>query len=132
MAKNELQRELMEIIDTYLEEESEVIEEVFDSVGKTALEKIKSSSPRGGRRGGYADSWALDKSVNGTTGIDMKIYNKKHPGLTHLLENGHVVRNQYGSPSRAGAKTRVSGQPHIGAVQDWVDQELLRELKGKL
>ena len=38
----------------------------------------------------------------------MVVYSEKHYRLTHLLENGHVIRNKYGTYGRASAIKHIA------------------------
>lgn len=96
----------------------------LDVVGKQAVKKLKATSPRHTphlRK--YAEGWALKRS-RGKNGINEVIaYNKTNPSLTHLLENGHDVVNWKGTVGRAPAVK------HIAPVEEWVQEELPREIE---
>jgi hypothetical protein len=57
--------------------------------------------------GGYSKGWRIQRDGNGYI-----VHNGKYPGLTHLLEHGHVIKNQYGEYGRAPAIV------HIKPVED--------------
>jgi hypothetical protein len=46
--------------------------------------------------------------------------------LTHLLENGHIVRNQYGTYGR------VNGDGHIKDAEQNAVEEVISTLEAKL
>jgi hypothetical protein len=54
--------------------------------------------------------------------MDTVVYNRTMPGLTHLLENGHVIRNKKGDYGR------TSGKKHIKPVEEWAVDELPRRI----
>jgi len=54
------------------------------------------------------------------------VHNTKHYQLTHLLENGHVVRNKKGTYGRAPAIK------HIAPVEEWANNELPNEIERSL
>lgn len=130
-----VQEQLDKILAEFLNKESDVIEKAFSDAGKAAKEQVKANSPR--RKGDYAEGWRIKKSKKGNAGkivgnCSVIVYNKDHYRLTHLLEHGHIVRNQYGAPTRATAKRRVMGQPHIADAQKHGEEILLHELERNL
>lgn len=105
-----------------LEEFSEEVQKAVDDSGKTVAKecasKLRNTSPK--RKGDYAKSWRSKKDGDGYV-----VYNAKHYQLTHLLENGHVVRNKYGTYGR------VSGVKHIEPVEQWaIDEFQVRISRG--
>ena len=99
-------------------------EEAGDKVGKEAVSKLKNESPR--RTGDYAKSWRLKKE-KGSLGVSsFVVYNKDHYQLTHLLENGHVIKN------KKGTYGRTSPKKHIQPVYDWIEDALVNEIERKL
>jgi hypothetical protein len=52
-------------------------------------------------------------------GASAVIYNEKYPGLVHLLEKGHALRN--------GGRT--AAKPHVAPVQEWMNEELRKRIK---
>ncbi|WP_315523387.1 hypothetical protein [Pseudoramibacter alactolyticus] len=71
--------------------------------------------------GKYAAGWQakIDKK-NGGAGF--KVYNARVPGLPHLIENGHALRN--------GGRTRP--RKHIEPVNEWAQEEFVNRLRRKL
>ena len=72
------------------------IAEEMGKKGVTALrKKTREVIPVDASRkttGDYAKGWKVDVN-RGRLGTTVTIYNEKKPGLTHLLEHGHVTRN---------------------------------------
>lgn len=89
-------------------------------VARNLARTLRANSPR--KTGEYASGWAV-KQEDADTCI---VYNRKKPGLTHLLENGHVSRNQYGTYGR------VPAYPHINPAADAAQEELLAEIEANL
>lgn len=85
-------------------------------VSRETASKLRSSSPK--RTGRYASGWTVKKE--GKDGA--VVYNSTKPRLTHLLENGHVVRNARGTYGR------VSGRSHIKPAETWAGEELQSEI----
>lgn len=120
--------QISEIMQEYEREALETIEQTFNQVSKETVAKVKSLSPRDeGKNGGkYARGWTAKKAMK-LGGLSVVIYNRKHYRLTHLLEKGHVVRNQFGTYDR-----RTKAQPHISKAQEFGNARLLAELRRKL
>lgn len=87
-----------------------------NGVANEAAQKLRNSSPK--RTGDYASGWGTKKQGE----ADVVVYNKKAPGLTHLLENGHVIRN------KKGTYGRTPGKKHIAPVEEWAVDELPRRI----
>lgn len=94
MASNSVSAQIDDILTTYVNEVHGVMETTVEEEAKATVKRLKSSSPE--RQGKYAKSWKVTK--RGRTYI---VHNAKHYRLTHLLENGHVVRNAKGTYGRA-------------------------------
>lgn len=111
------------ILQEYEREALETIEQTFNQVARDTVAQVKAGSPKDS--GKYARGWTAKKAMK-LGGLSVVIYNRKHYRLTHLLEKGHVVRNQYGTYGR----TRP--QPHIAKAQEFGNARLLAELTRKL
>lgn len=85
----------------------EALDTGLKSVQKSTPAKLKERSPK--KSGEYASGWRAKKLDKGA----VVVYNAKQPGLTHLLENGHMIVNKKGSYGR------YNGVKHIAPV----DQE---------
>lgn len=88
----------------------------INGVAKEAAQKLRNTSPK--RTGDYASGWGSKKLGE----MDAVVYNRKAPGLTHLLENGHMIVN------KKGTFGRVSGRKHIKPVEEWGNDELPRRV----
>lgn len=124
-----VQAQLQKILDEYAGELNGVIDKTFNSVAKETKDEVVQNSPRDS--GDYAGDWAIKRATKRGRGkllggVEVVIYNKKHYRLTHLLEKGHVVRNQFGTYGRAPA------HPHIGPAEEHGERKLLAELQSKL
>lgn len=110
-------QKLLEQVDKDIQK---AMDESMKQVAKESVSKLKSSSPR--KTGKYARGWTtkqIDK--NGIV-----VHNSKHYQLTHLLENGHVIRNKYGTYGR------TSGIKHIQPVEQWASDELPLRIMEKI
>lgn len=121
--------EINKILDEYALEVNEDVNKAAKATAKLGAKELKSTSPkskskvRGGR---YARGWAV-KETKGTFGYtQLTIHNKKDYQLTHLLENGHLIRNKTGTYGRTKAR------PHIKPVELIVQDKFLEEVKKRL
>lgn len=88
----------------------------IQKVAKEAAQKLKNTSPV--RTGSYASGWGTKKEGD----MDVIVHNRTDYQLTHLLENGHIIRN------KKGTYGRVPGIKHIKPVEDWAVDELPRRI----
>ncbi len=102
----------------------EEFEEIAKEVVKEGAKKLKETSPRGrgSRKGHYADGWGVTYQRKGNGKFEFVVHNKKKPGLTHLLENGH-------QSDRGG---RVEGIVHIKPVEEWCNEEFEKRTEERL
>ena len=89
-------------VQTYTEEVSEAIDEAARETAKAMAADLRETSPKD--TGEYAKGWTHRKEAPGS----YRVYNKKKPQLTHLLEHGHA--------KRGGG--RVEGRPHIKPAEE--------------
>ena len=122
MAEISLSAQLVKILDDYDKEVHEVAEKEIQSTARAAAKKLRNESPKGSpRRRHYAEGWATKKVDGGII-----VYNRTNPQLTHLLENGHIVRNKKGTYGRAPAIK------HIKPVEEWANNEVVERIEAKL
>lgn len=110
--------QMKNLLDEYDSQVKEAAKTAIRKVSDEAVQKLKATSPK--RKGKYARSWKVTRK-----GMDAVIHNSEYR-LTHLLENGHMIVNQYGTYGRKSAT------PHIKPVEQWANDELVREIEGKL
>lgn len=122
---------LAKTIQSYMEDfgrdVTEAIGEAMDEVGKEAVNRLKSTSPKKKRNGGrYAKGWKYQRDKKSRLLIEGRVYNATDGSLTHLLEKGHpIVRNGV-------VVGRVKPQKHIEPVDQWVEQNFARIFAQKL
>ena len=103
------------------EEEDEILFTCMSKAMRMAKKDVINNSPVGKSTKHYKDGWAV-RTKRLRHGFEGVIYNKTHPGLTHLLNNGHIVKNQYGTYDRK------EGDNHITNARDRADEYLINLL----
>lgn len=110
---------VIEALNNYAVGVNEAVQKVLPDVAKEAAKQLQGTSPTGS--GKYASGWR-QKTTSSTLDIHAVVYNAKSPGLAHLLENGHLMRNG----------KRSAAYPHIKPVEEWVTAETARRLEEAL
>ena len=113
--------QLTQVLEEYDEEFDEKVNAVMSLLAKEASDKLTAESPK--KTGRYAIGWTVDQKPEEKT---YTVYNQTKPSLTHLLENGHLSKNQYGTWGKVEAK------PHIKPVAEWANAELVERLTREL
>lgn len=113
MATN-LVAEVTAALTEYCEDVQKAVDEAAEEAAELTKQQLTKNSPkraRGKGRGRYARGWRIKKRET-AGGMSFIVHNGTSPGLTHVLENGHVARNQYGTFGR------VRAIPHIGPAAE--------------
>lgn len=108
--------QMKEVLNEVNKEVEQSAKRNIQSVAKEAVQKLKNTSPR--KTGSYSKGWAVKKNSD----MDAVVHNKTDYQLTHLLENGHIIRN------KKGTYGRTSGIKHIKPVEEWASDELPRRI----
>ena len=118
--------QLDKIMDAYMDHFDHAAEIAFDRVARESVKRLRNTSPK--KTGSYARGWGLKRmSVKGGSRIaTIVVHNRTDYQLTHLLENGHIIRNKYGEYGR------TNGDHHIKDVEEWANNELPNEIKREL
>lgn len=91
--------QMKELLDEFNKELKEVVDDALADVPNATAQLLRNTSPKGSphlRR--YAEGWTTKKGQG-----EVIVYNKTNWQLTHLLEDGHVVVNKYGTYGRTRA-----------------------------
>lgn len=108
--------QMKELLDEVNKDVQASVKKNIDAVAKESVQKLKNTSPR--KTGSYAKGWAVKKQGE----MDAIVHNRTDYQLTHLLENGHVIRN------KKGTYGRTRGIKHIEPVEEWAADELPRRI----
>ena len=108
--------QMAELLDEVDKEVQQSARKGIDGVSKESVQKLRNTSPV--KTGSYAKGWSTKKQGD----MDVIVYNRTDYQLTHLLENGHVIRNKKGTYGRAPA------HKHIKPVEEWAIDELPRRI----
>lgn len=124
MANVSIERQMDQILQEYDVKLKRVTNNAMDVVAKEAASKLKNTSPK--KTGSYARGWGVHRE-RGSGGINtVTVRNKTDYQLTHLLENGHIIRN------KKGEYGRTNGIRHIAPVEEWANSELPMEIEREL
>lgn len=120
MARTEsIEIQMADILDSVGRECKGVLETDSMAVAKETVQRLKNTSPKGSpHRRRYAEGWKVSKKDRG----DLVVHNATNYQLTHLLENGHVIRN------KKGTYGRTNGIKHIEPAEEWAADELPRRI----
>lgn len=112
--------QVTELLEKYSKNVTEEMHNVFKKEASKARSELKAASPRDS--GQYASGWAIkDESTRLT--VNYTIYNRT-PGLPHLLEFGHTIRNGTGRTFGHGG-----ARPHIASVNDELQKTIVSEME---
>ena len=117
ISPQELENAIIKELSEYSADVTEGIKREVRTVTKEAVRTLKSTSPPD--TGEYAQGWTSKVEYESAEDIRIRIYNRKKPQLTHLLENGHAKVDG----------GRVDGQPHIGPAEQQIEDKLQNSVK---
>lgn len=106
------------VLDNYALEVSKDLNEIAVDLGKSAQRLLRETSPKD--EGEYSKSWRVDVQA-GRLATMVTVYSTK-PGLPHLLENGHALRNGGRAPAYV----------HIAPVADSIEDKFIKEVEARL
>lgn len=120
--------ELNLALEEYVHDVQIATDEAAKEAAEVTARTLKANSPKrqkGRGKGKYARGWKVKKKYDAHL-VSYVVYNGSSPGLTHVLEHGHVARNQYGSYGR------VRAIPHIGPAAEAGIQRFELAVKARL
>ena len=104
---SQLSQKITEQMDFVLPAAREGLKKIIKKAAAQGVKELKETSPV--RTGQYASGWTskMEEGEDGTASVI--VYNSKKPWLTHLLENGHLIK-------KTGGRTKAF--PHIYPAQE--------------
>ena len=122
-------RELQIILEQTEDQLVTLTEDTMRRIAKETADRIKvEAAIKKGLHdtGDYSKGWTYKARKSRGKITSFVVYNRRKPGLTMLLEKGHLVRNKY------GAYGRKLGIPHIAPAEKWAQGEIMRRLGQRL
>ena len=117
MAKTEsVSVQMKELLDEINLEVKEATKDGIQEISKESVQKLRNTSPR--KTGSYAKGWTTKREGE----MDIIVHNRTDYQLTHLLENGHVIKN------KKGVYGRTHPIKHIKPVEEWAASELPKRI----
>lgn len=108
--------QMKQVLDEINKDVEESARKNIDRTAKESVQKLRNTSPK--KTGSYAKGWGAKKQGD----MDVVVHNRTDYQLTHLLENGHVIKN------KKGTYGRTHGIKHIAPVEEWASDELPRRI----
>ena len=102
-----LEAEMAKILGDYYHDIEKASDEASKEAANETVKILKAISPTGKARRHYRTGWRVTRRAEGilTTFI---VHNATKPGMTQLLEYGHVIRNQKGTYGRTNGIKHIS------------------------
>ena len=116
--------QVKELLEQYNEEFAQLVQKTTKAAADATARDLRESSVSMFGNGSYAKGWTVTKEKGGYV-----VHNKTDYQLTHLLENGHVIRNKYGEYGRAPAFRHIGPAEQKGIVKF---EELIAEGMDKI
>ncbi len=125
VSPDQLGQAILKELEIYTEEVSEAVSKAVQDVGKATAKELRTINQVGGSNKwrSYPKGWTSTNEKRKGRAV-AKVHNKEHYRLTHLLENGHVIKNGTG---RTYGTTRKF--EHIGPVHDKAVKDLEEKIK---
>ena len=125
VSTDELAKAVIRELNVYTEEVEEAVSKAVIAVGKESANELRATTQVAGSNvwKNYPRSWK-STPVRRKGKQEAKVHNVDDYRLTHLLENGHVIKNGTG---RTYGRTREF--PHIITVEQKAVEELEKKIR---
>lgn len=119
-----LAKAFMDILEDFRDATEDQVAYALQETAEDCKSELQNATPSGAGKYSswdkYNKGWNRTKiTVQKHGKYSISVHNKKSPGLTHLLENGHALRG--------GGRARAF--PHIAPVNDKAERKLLENIK---
>ena len=111
--------QVKELLDQYNKDFAALAQKASKEAADETARDIREAATAMFRDGPYAKGWRATKKDGGWI-----VHNATDYQLTHLLENGHVIRNKYGEYGRTPAYKHIGPAEQRGIVRF---EELIEE-----
>ena len=123
MAKREpINEQIGQIFDYLLDETTAILSTASDNASKEAVKALRKKKFKRTSVTGYSKGWNRKKWSSGR----YTVYNKTHPWLAHLLENGHVL------VAHGETVGYYEGEPHIRPVAEKIAKDMEKYVTDEL
>ena len=95
-------KQMDNILSAFTKELKDDVDDAGRTCSKGTAQQLRSTSAK--KTGEYASGWSCKK----TGPLEYTAYNRKMPGLTHLLENGHAIVNAKGEWGRTAGDHKIA------------------------
>lgn len=122
---DQLAREILKNLDDYTDNVRVKVDEAVGEIAKESQKKLRATTGAEGSNvwRKYPTGWTT-KSTRRKGYRKEEVWNSRYYRLTHLLENGHVIKNGTG---RTYGRTRSF--EHIGPINDEAQEKLEEKIR---
>lgn len=116
-----LEQQIKKVLKKYADDVQNNLENISKDLAREGAKEVRKASGGFGGSGRYASGWT-STFQSGRLEAKGIIHNQLVPGLPHLLEHGHAMRNGHRAPGRA----------HIAPVEEKLIEEFERAIRNDL
>lgn len=116
-----IEKQMKEITKEIAESINDAVDEALKEPPKLAKRVIMAGAPK--LTGSYRKGWRIKRHRRTKSAV---VYNATDPGLAHLLEYGHVTKNQYGQYTRTPAHKHIkpAEEQSVDLFLETIEREL--------
>ena len=123
--------EVNRMLNDYGQDAQKAVVETVEEVTKDTVKEVKKNATAQGWGSDYVKGWTSKIEYRGTLSVcEGVVYNKKTPGLVHLLELGHDIVYLNGNKNAGSARARA--YEHVLPAQEHAADLMLDKIMNKL